>query len=398
MKAVAKIWNFLNDRASAGSTLIALRGPRRCSKTWTISQFLLRQMFDYGDKVVFASMTEAQGDAGVFDDCKNILSTEPAWSRYLTITQSPRTIKARFTRDGRSGQCLFRSFKDPETAKGIACDWVFMNEANKFSLQQFYDLSANARKGVIVDFNPNKHFWLEDVLKPEDELHVKWTWNKDNLTPAQIKWFADVTARAKSPNATAADKYYYDVYVLGEYAELLGNIFTPANIRREKIDLAGMTNYFIYGDPSAMCGADYFALILCAVRDGILYVVDMWSRNVGSSADAADKIAEWCGQYDVREIVIETNGHIGQTFYEKQRGSFPRMKPYTNSDNKHGRIMGNYEDICTKVVFNAEAGECDTYCGQIYEYEGKNSANSHDDNIDAVNSAWETAHRRYRVV
>lgn len=398
MNAVAPIWNFLQDRKAAGSTLIGLRGPRRCAKTWTAAQFLLQQMFDYGDKIVFASMTEAQGDAGVYEDCKTIISDEPGWSKYLSITQSPRSIKARFARNGRYGQCLFRSFKDPETAKGVACDWVFINEANKFTLQQYYDLSANARKGVIVDFNPNKRFWIEQLLKPEDELHVRWEWNRSNLAPSQIKWFADITARALSPEATEADKYYYKVYVLGEYAELLGEIFTPSNIRREQINLQGMTSYFIYGDPSAMCGADYFALILCAIRNGMLYIIDMWSRNVGSGYDAAEKIADWSNRYDVREIIIETNGHIGQSFYDKQSGSFPNMKPYANSENKHGRIMGNYEDICTKVVFNADAPECEAYCSQIYAYEGKNSSKTHDDNIDAVNSAWETAHRRYRLV
>lgn len=398
MNIVGPIWNFLQKQAAQGHTPIALRGPRRASKTWTVVQFLLDRMYQDGDEVIFASMTEVQGDAGVYNDCCKVIADEEWYCNTFAITRSPRRIESRcFAANGRRGVATFRSFRDPESAKGAACDWIFINEANKFSLQQYYDLAPNARKGVIIDFNPNFHFWAEEIVPPSQELHVHWEWNRRNLTQSQIQWFEDVTERGTREGHTSADEYYYRVYVLGEYAEISGDIFTPANIRREELDLQGLTNYFIYADPSALCGADYFACVLGAERDGLLYIVDAFSTNVGGKRDIAEHMQAWCLKYDVREIWIEGNGLVGKQFYEEQGSTFGGiMHPYTNRDNKHGRIIGNYENICTKVVFN-DTPEMAEFLSQVYEYTNKDSAKVHDDNIDAVNSAYEIAHRRYGV-
>lgn len=398
MEVVGQIWDFINARAAAGQTPIALYGSRRCSKTWTISQFLLRQMFDEGDKVIFASMTETQGDEGAYADCKNIIATNEAWTPFFQINSSPRRITCKFLRHNRRGVATFRSFKDPNTAKGAACDWIYINEANAFTLQQYYALSANARKGVILDYNPEDHvFWAEEIVKPENRLQCFWQWNRRHLSPAILQWFEHLKEKGTAENATAADKAFYRRYYLGEYAEISGSIFTAANIRRERFDVKGMQAYFIYGDPSAMCGADYFALVLAGIRDGQLYIVDTWSKNVGCKYDVAEQIRSWCHSFDVREIFIEGNGLVGKTFIEEQRGSFPNLRPYTNTDNKHGRILGNYEGICTHVVFNDDDPDTDEFLRQVYAYEGKNSTATHDDNIDAVNSAYEIARRRFRA-
>ena len=138
--------------------------------------------------------------------------------------------------------------------------------------------------------------------------------------------------------------------------------------------------------------------MLGAERDGLLYIVDAFSVNVGGKRDIAERMQSWCLKYDVREIFVEGNGLVGKQFYEEQRGTFGGiLRPYTNRDSKHGRIIGNYENICTKVVFN-DTQEMAAYLSQVYEYTGKENAKGHDDNIDAVNSAYEIAHRRYGVL
>ena len=102
--------------------------------------------------------------------------------------------------------------------------------------------------------------------------------------------------------------------------------------------------------------------------------------------------------YDVKGIFVEGNGLVGKAYFEEQRGTFPNMRPYTNTENKHGRILGNYESICSRIVFNDHAPEMGAFLKQVYEYEGKNSSKTHDDNIDAVNSAYEIAHKKYKLV
>lgn len=376
---------------NSGCTRFDFMGGRRSGKTYFILQRLLGYVYR-GDVVSVATMTDTQGRLGAYQDAKDILAGSPSMLPYFCERENTREIYCPYSK----GRMFFKSYKNSERAKGIACDHLYINEANNFTEQQYTDLAMSVRRYIFADRNPNTECWTE--RNGFSLIHSTWKDNAENLTAAQIAEFEKLKRKAESQDATSADVALYRMYYLGEYAEITGSIFQPTNIRRERVELQGLYNYFICADPSAMCGSDYFALCLCAVRDGILYIVDMWSRNVGSSQDAADKIAEWCSKYDVRNIFVETNGYIGQSFYEKQRSSFAGMKPYANTDNKHGRIMGNYEDICSHVVFNEGAQECAAFLGQIYEYEGKNSNKTHDDNIDCVNSAWEHAHRRYKLV
>lgn len=362
-------------------------GGRRSGKTYFILQYLLSQMAQ-GAAVSVATMTDTQGRLGAYQDAKDIIYGSDL-RPYCEVLTQPREIRCG------SGRMFFNSYQLSERAKGIACDWLYINEANNFSEQQYIDLAASVRCGVIADRNPNTECWTE--RNGFSLIHSTWLDNYENLTEQQREWFEQLKEKAQAPTATAADIAFYKMYYLGEYAEITGSIFTPANIQQEEVDVNGMRAYFIYADPSAMCGADYFAMVLAGIRDGRLYIVDVWSRNVGSRADVAEQMAKWCKEYDVTEIWIEGNGLTGKTYYEEQRASFPNLKPYTNTDNKHGRILGNYEGICSRVVFNTSADGVKEFLRQVYEYEGKNSMKTHDDNIDAVNSAYEIAKRRFRA-
>ena len=148
---------------NAGSRKFDMMGGRRSGKSYFIEQFLLTRVLS-GMSVNVATMTAEQGRLGAYEDCKTILASMPAGlQQYYEVMKNPREIVCKSTPNGRSGRGHFKSFQDAETAKGIACDWVFINEANKFSLQQYYDLAANARKGVILDYNPQGRFWVDDL-------------------------------------------------------------------------------------------------------------------------------------------------------------------------------------------------------------------------------------------
>lgn len=411
MEVVGQIWDFLRDRTDKGESPIGLYGSRRCSKTWTISQFLLNKAFDDGDKCIFASMTETQGDAGAYDDCKNIIATNPAWLPFFEISRSPRRITCKFTRGARRGQISFRSFKDADTAKGAACDWIYINEANKFSLKQYHAITANARKGVIVDYNPEEHmFWAEDIIKKQNLLQCKWQWNRKHLTPVILKWFEDLKVRGTSPDATSADVAFYRRYYLGEYAEIYGEIFTPANILREKIDASRLYNFAIIADPSNLTGADYFASVCVATDGAHMYVLDAWSENKSTypvevtSWDewckrwmvVLDKWREWVAQYGVQMLFCEANG-VGAEFLRYARSQDWAIRPFTSTGNKHTRIKDNYNNLTSRVVFN-DTDSVSDYLAQVYAYTGKDEAGRHDDNVDCVSSAFDIFYKRTRMM
>lgn len=385
----AHIWDYLENGMKRGQSVFALRGGRRAGKTYTTCQFLLDRSFSVGDLNIFASMTQDQGSSGVYDDCKNIIGSNASWQPYFEILKSPREIHCLINRGGCHGKNVYRSYRDPETAKGGACDWAFINEANKFTLQQYYDIAANARCGVILDFNPNIKFWIDDIMPQQDELKVKWQWNKNHLTPAQLKWFQDIYDRAHRDGATAADWYYYKVYYEGEYCELQGSIFTPDNIRTCKpSEVPVLDMVVIFSDPSACCGADYHATVMAGLSraDGKIYILDTDSRNIGTEYDRAMLLQSWVTKYDRIMIYVETNGAIGQQFYNYCMKSSLPVNPFNSRANKIDRIMSNYQTITDSVVF-VENDHLEPYLQQVYAFDGYEKKVEHDDNIDAVNSA-----------
>lgn len=388
----AKIVRYLEQRRA----LMALQGARRAGKTYTVMQWLLLNAYNDGDVCVIASMTNEQGRRGAYEDMQNILRSWGKFGELFQVYKSPRRMECarNNTTSGRVGVFEFASFDDPETAKGTACDWVFMNEANKFTRQQYLDLAANARKGVICDYNPNQHFWIEEELRADEVLKCSWQDNKKHLTQAQIDWFEKLKVNALREGATAADWYYYSVYYLNEYSELAGDIFTPQIIRQckpECVPFGELKNPIIFGDPSALCGADWFPLTLSATGpDGTIYILDADSTNEGGKAERCRAIERMLGRLDGTRVYIESNGYIGQQFIEYARGENPNEQPqhalavegWCSRGDKFDRILAQYETIRDRVVF-VEQPRLAEYLKQVYEFARKCP---HDDNIDNVAS------------
>lgn len=378
-------------------------GGRRSGKTYFILQRLLGLM-GKGKVVSVATMTDTQGRLGAYQDAIDILVESPTFAPDVRVVNNVREL-----RHSSGGRMFFKSYQSSERAKGIACDWLYINEGNNFTEQQYIDLAASVREGVIVDRNPNTECWTE--RNGFSLIHSTWRDNADHLTEAQKQWFADLKAKAESPNATSADVAFYKMYYLGEYAEILGEIFTPANIVRETIDPKRLRNFAIVADPSGLTGADYFASVLVATDGARLYIIDALSMNESTipSTIAASNWDEWCKRwqpvldiwrewiirYNVRMIFAESNG-VGAEFLRYARSQGLSVKPFTAKGNKHTRILNNYSQITARVVWNTTE-TMDAYLRQVFEYAGKDT-DKHDDNIDCANSAFDIFYKETRLM
>lgn len=363
--------------AKSGVRLFDFMGGRRSGKTWFILQKLLGRMLK-GDIVSVATMTENQGEMGAYADATDIINGSPSTLPYLTLGKSPKVIKCR-----NGGKMFFKSYTDPERAKGIKCDWLYINEANNFTEQQYTDLSASVRKGVFIDRNPNSRCWSEKM--GFSLIHSTWKDNEANLTPVQLAWFANLKARAESPDATSVDRALYAMYYLGEYADIDGAIFTRSNIEMADTLTEGLRNFRIFCDPSALRGADFFACVLSAVdADGKVWIIDTFSVNTGTREAVARKLEEWCRRWDVKSVHVETNGLVGIDFYEFAENSGLPVEGWYSRGNKYQRIVDNYQNLTTRMaVLDTEANR--DFLVQVYEFGEKCE---HDDNIDAVNSSY----------
>lgn len=387
MQGVDKIWDYFGRREDAGKTTFILKGGRRSGKTWHILQNMMLRCVSRPNYVgSVATMTNDQGRLGAYSDFKRILDLLPYYADGWDVKTSP--LEARH-RNG--GKIIFKSYGDSETAKGIVCTDLFLNEGNKFSLQQYLDLKANVTDFTFIDFNPNVLFWANDIFDPSEICTTTWEDNREHLTPAQLEYFDTLKRLAERPEATSVDKRNYSVYYLGEYAEIDGAIFTRANIRtaaelprRENGDLA-LRNFAIFADPSALRGADYFATCLTATDDdGNVWLIDSDSRNTGGREDVARWMMDTCKAWDVRKVFIETNGLVGIDFYEFAENSGLPVEGWYSRGNKYQRIVDNYQNLTTRlVVWDTERNRA--YLEQVYTFAEKCD---HDDNVDALNSSY----------
>lgn len=372
-----RIYKEFAARRRAGANYIELIGGRRSGKTYFLCQFLMTQVLRHGDVVNVATMTAEQGRLGAYADFVTLINGTPSAALWLEVLSSPREVRCSYN----AGRVFFNSYQNSERAKGVACDWLFVNECNNFTYQQFIDLAANARKGVVVDHNPTKeHFWVDQVFKPEDVLHSTWQDN-EYLPETQKRYFADLRSRRFAPNATSMDRYLYDIYYLGQYSDAVGDIFTPANLRSANEVPQGLRHWTIFCDPSALRGADYFACVLAATDGYDVYFVDGYSVNIGGREYVVAKLLEWLRSYDIEHLYVETNGYVGLDFYDFAVNSELPVEVWNSKGNKFERIVANYQNLTTRARFALPA----EYMQQVYIF-GERC--EHDDNIDAINSAF----------
>ena len=376
-----KIWLYLRRRHNEGAHVNILKGGRRSGKTWHILEWMGMRCVAFPRHIAsVAAMTNDQGRLGSFADMGEIAEHFPALFNGVDPNTSPLEI-----RYPNCSKMIFKSYRRSETAKGIACDDLFINEANNFTYQQYVDLRANVRKQTFIDYNPNIKFWVDEHFDPSEICTTTWEDNKTHLTPAQLEYFADLKARAESPNATSIDLYNYMVYYLGEYAEIDGAIFTRSNIRLATELPEGLRNFAIFADPSALRGADYFATCLTATDDdGNVWLIESDSRNTGGREDVARWMMDTCKAWDVRKVFIETNGLVGIDFYEFAQNSGLPVEGWYSRGNKYQRIVDNYQNLTTRlVVWDTERNRA--YLEQVYTFAEKCD---HDDNVDALNSSY----------
>ena len=372
-----KVEKYIRDRLAANESSFIFCGGRRSGKTYGILTFLLLTGAKERIIVNIATMTQEQGRLGSHADAKDIIRDHPATFSGYSIFESPREIRHK-----NATRIFFNSDSDSETAKGIACDYLFLNEGNKFSKQQYIDLAVNVRRGVFIDYNPTKRFWIDDFFKEEDICHTT-PFDNPFLTDVQLETFRHLERLAKRPDATEMDIYNYKVQVLGEYYEVQGSIFTRGNIHFGT-PAAPLERYMIFCDPSALCGNDYFACVLSATDGEHVWVVDTHSVNNGTPYDVCRVLIDWCRLYDVGMVCIEKNGVPGIDFVAFANESMPYVQGWLSRGKKEERILAKYGAITENMMFIENAHNRD-FVEQVYEFSITPKC-PHDDNVDALAS------------
>jgi predicted phage terminase large subunit-like protein len=367
-------------KATEDEPVVILQGSKRSGKTYAILQRIgLDFIMERNKKFQCFSESPKQQNFGLMSDFNNIFN--PILHRVKTnLTQK--------TFSYRNNQLAFINIADNTNANDIAnslgaCDVRFINECNTFSKETVEKLQINNREKLYLDFNPYRKFWVDDLITEKNFLKTTW---KDNpfLTQNQIALFTQWTEQGKRSEIGSYDYWRWQVLCEGNYADITGEIFTTENIHFSDKKPEGLHNYIIFADPSNAKGGDNFALTLTATdTEGMVWLIDSFSRNKIEKVLIAEKIREWQRDYPVQRTLIETNGQIGLKFFNDCVASQITVEGWYSRTDKYERIMSNF-DVITQKLFILDTQQNREFAQQIYTF---SIDCEHDDNIDCLNNA-----------
>lgn len=105
--------------------------------------------------------------------------------------------------------------------KGARRDFLYCNEADELSVEDWVQLSGRTRKTIWIDYNPVfiEHAWIDPLIDSGkvDFLRTNYLDNYDFLSPREIQ---------RIEALAAIDPFYEKVYVKGERAVIKGVIYT----------------------------------------------------------------------------------------------------------------------------------------------------------------------------
>lgn len=106
--------------------------------------------------------------------------------------------------------------------QGAKRDYLYVNEANLLTWEQFSDIEPRTRRRVIVDFNPTSEFWAHTKLLKDTNRHDvvfgKFTYKDNEALDAES--IAAIEARRGDGTSN-----WWKVYGLGEVGSLEGNVY-----------------------------------------------------------------------------------------------------------------------------------------------------------------------------
>ena len=278
MEVQVKASNVFDRNYAATTKIVVNQGSSRSGKTYSILQLL-----------IFVKASEEEDN--VFTICRKTLTALKATAMrdFFDILKSNEMYDERNHNKSESTYKLngnlfeFVGLDQPQKKRGAKRDYLFINEANELSLEDWVQLLIRTKKQIFLDYNPSmeEHWIYEHVLPREDCTFIKSTY-KDNeafLDPEQVR---------EIENLINIDENYWKIYGLGEMAQVRGSIYT---------------NWQIVDQFPNDCSVVFYGLDFGYTNDPTALV----------------KIGLKEGELFLQELIYETNmtnQEIGERFYD----------------------------------------------------------------------------------
>ena len=200
----------------AGTKIVVNQGGSRSGKTYSILQLLiLVKAFEQKNQVfsiVRKSMPALRATA--MRDFFDILRSHDLYDqRNHNKTENTYVLNENLFE--------FMSLDQPQKKRGAKRTFLFLNEANELSLEDWIQLSMRTEKQIFIDYNPSmdEHWIYETVIPREDCTYIHSTY-LDNIQ------FLPEEVVKEIENLKAIDKNYWRIYGMGEIGQIQGLVLT----------------------------------------------------------------------------------------------------------------------------------------------------------------------------
>ena len=216
MEKKAQVSVVFEKNFRAVSKIVVNQGGSRSGKTYSILQLLiLVKAFEEKNQVfsiIRKSMPALRGTA--MRDFFDILRSHDLYDqKNHNKTENTYVLNENLFE--------FMSLDQPQKKRGAKRTFLFLNEANELSLEDWIQLSMRTEKQIFIDYNPSmdEHWIYETVIPREDCTYIHSTY-LDN-----IQFLPEEVVR-EIENLKEIDKNYWRIYGMGEIGQIKGLVLT----------------------------------------------------------------------------------------------------------------------------------------------------------------------------
>lgn len=257
----------------AKSKIVVNQGGTRSGKTYSLLQLLIVKAFKNKGKVftiVRKSLPSLKMTA--YRDFFEILNG-------LNLYSETDHNKSDYTYNLNGNLFEFVSLDQPQKKRGARRDFLFCNEANELTWEDFFQLLVRTTDKIWLDYNPSDSFhWIYDKLLIRDDVSYIQSTYKDN--PFLEKTIVDEIERLQG-----TDDDYWRIYGLGERGLSRATVFQfkMADDPKGKLVSFGL-DFGFTNDPTSL---------VQVYKDGDdLYIHEMMYHTQLTNYDISEKFTE----------------------------------------------------------------------------------------------------------
>jgi phage terminase large subunit len=325
--------NVFHKAYRSETRITCLQGGTRSSKTYSLCQlFIVKCLEETGKVFTICRKTLPALKGTAYRDVLNIL-------KELELYREDNHNKSELSYALNGNLIEFISVDQPQKIRGRKRDYLWLNEANEFTYEDWQQLILRTTDKIYLDYNPSDPYsWIyEKVVVRDDCTFIKSTYKAnpflDKDTVAEIERLKDL------------DPDYWQVYGLGEIGSVQTMIFRNFNLVD---DVQGRLigyglDFGFTNSPSA--------LVAVYQSDDNLYIKEMLYEKRLTNRDLANKLKEF--RIDRQSEIIADSAEP-KSIEEVYRQGF-NIKPAKKGAGIHLGIdiMRRYKLNITKDSLNA---------------------------------------------